>query len=317
MLYDAQRGISYVNINNLLVFDTQDHTANTNQLNLAGLQAEYGSNIAGTNTYWGLQGPNILLPPGTGLQPSALQFLTDFIGAVPAGGTGTVDLGLEPNSQLVGTAAFADVNSRLDKIGDLATNLATLQSAAAAQGKTLRIIVRFASEMNQGSGNNWQGVPDDFIQAWQNVRTTLQAANPSLLMNFAPFVYSGAVIGGGGNRDITTYWPGDGQVDMIGCTWYAGSGADIQAAKNNLDAYFNAYAGKNLLYAVSELGASCNRDTGYKNTQAVQTMFWHLDHLASTQPLDHVTFFLEQPWFGAGVDLSIVQAEPGPGDPCS
>jgi C1A family cysteine protease len=306
-----------MNIGFLLAFDTQDHTTNTGQLNLAGLQARYGTSIAGTNMYWGLQDANLDLPAGQGLQTEASQFITDFVSALPPGGIGVIDFALEPNSTLVGAEAFADVNARLAKIGDLGTDLATHQTAATNAGKTLRLVVRFASEMNLGSGNLWAGAPDDFRQAWVNVRQAL--ANPQLtfLMNFAPFIYAGATISGNDPAAVTQYWPGDDQVDIVGCTWYAGNGADIPGAKNLLDAYFNAFAGKNLSYAVSELGGSCNKATGLRNTEAVQSMFWHLRNFRSDQTLDHVTFFLEQPWSGAGVDLGIVQTPPTASDPCA
>jgi|GEM_PF-2585760 len=306
-------------INSLLVYDNVlAADGKKRQLNLPDFQTEYkGIGISGTNIYWGLQGDNLTLGKGVGLQDAARAFLQTFVDAIPPNGVGTVDYGLQPNEDLVGDAAYEDVLNRLDKIEDLAKDLNGFQQGL-TDGRKLRIVVRFASEMNTGANNKWSGVPDSFKKAWEKVYGTFKGVSEEFVMNFAPFVYVDSVVDGPGSDAISNYWPGVNLVDIVGCTWYAGSGNAVRPAKDNLDAYFGAFAGTGLPYAVSEMCGCCDRKTGRGKADVVQSMFWHLINFDSKQPLNHVTFFLTDDWTPGKVDLgAVIGNPPKQADPCS
>jgi hypothetical protein len=290
-----------MNIQRILAFDTQGHAAKADQLNLADLQGQYGVRIVGTNMYYGMIEPNLSLPNSQGLQGSARTFILDLISAMPAGGSATIDLGLEPDNRDNNSGSPATrlarvaTDPQLDLIERLARELGELQDTAAMMGKELRIVIRFASEMN--GGNRYSGAPRAFTDAYKSVAARLRT-NRRLLLNFAPFVFADA------HPDhFADYWPGDSLVDVVGCTWYVGHNINLPGAKANLDLYFHNFSSRGKPFCISELGGAVDRDVS-GDTGVFSKMVRHLVDLPIDAPLDHVTLFLEQPW---GVKVNVDQ----------
>jgi hypothetical protein len=77
-------------------------------------------------------------------------------------------------------------------------------------------IIRLGWEFN-GSWFPWGlGDPTAFIKRWKQIRSAMLEVNPTLLFEWTP-------IAGGGNPE--PYWPGNGQVDIVGLDIYpAGRG---------------------------------------------------------------------------------------------
>jgi len=301
-------------IDNLLAFDKVGHVREGDQVNLLDLRQLYGPNIRGTNMYWGFEAPNLDLPAGQGLDGTKMQFIRDFTAGLGVGEIGTIDLCLEPHGDHRSSESFAHVDAHLGKVRDLASDLVSLQSEAALEDKGLRFVIRFASEMNPEPNNAWSGFPDDFQRSWVNVWNAIKGVSHDLLMNFAPGIELETRTDGNDFHAIKMYWPGDDLVDIVGCTWYAGSGHAINPAKERLDEYFQFFSDKGLPYCVSELGGTCDKALKLRSTQVVQSMFRHLLNFDSDQHLSHATLFLVEDW--AGVDVQVVQQETTDLSPC-
>lgn len=209
-----------------------------------------------------------------------------------------VNLGLWPYQP---PEPFGFVGNHLSVVAALAAEVAEFQGRARKLGKHLDVVVRFASEMNDPAkpGMPWgRGKPVDpeqqaaYRETFALVREAFREKAPWVRFAFAPALR--ADIRGERLDLIAGYWPGDGQVDVVSCTWYVGREGDFGRAVENLEAYLRMWRPKGLPFGLDEVGG-INEDQG--NDAMLQRM---LAALARLEPegfrFDYATLFLGSRW---------------------
>jgi hypothetical protein len=258
----------------------------------ADFEAEFGpgADTDGVNAYLGLIS-GVLDNPAGPLASSGAGAVFNQIIVSMAGSIGlelTIMLGIEPNEP---GSFFTFVQANYPGIQTLAAEIAAAQAQAAATGagNSLRVVVRFASEMN--GGNVYSGNPQAFVDTFQAVRTLIQAGAPNVLFAFSPEL-SGASLG-----NIGAYWPGTTYVDVISGTWYMHSDANFLNSVAFLNSYFAAYASYGKPFAIDEVGACSGTSIPVGNGTELNRVLPVLR--ASGVDLAHVTLFLDRPTWGA------------------
>jgi hypothetical protein len=285
---------------NLFREDAAGHVSTLEQL-----QQQYGIDPAGTNFYFGINDLNLqnFNATGTALNPTDQDFFDKLQASLAASADAekTLQLGVEPPET---SNPYAFVTANLDMVRQLAADLAGEQGKARANGKTLSIAVRYASEMNDGGqsqGNDPVGYKTTFAQ----VRQAFAENAPSIPLSFAPALRADlpeALIG--------QYWPGDDLVDIIGGTWYVGSPAQRAASFGNMRAYFLHRTGAGKPFALSEMGG-CETNAagqGTNNDAVLEQMVGELEALQSQGvSFTYVTIFLASKW-GADATLRFLRS---------
>jgi len=265
-------------------------------------QRTYGFEPGGVNAYYGLNNSAVAQWQMTGaaLREQHRALLDDVLAALAASPRlgKTVDFGLWPYQP---PEPFGFVRNHLTLVGTLASELHEYQHRARALGKHLDVVVRFASEMNDPAktGMPWgRSKPVDpeqqsaYRETFQLVRSVFQERAPRVRFAFAPTVR--ADIRGDRLKMIDDYWPGDGLVDVISCTWYVGREADFARASENLRAYVTAWKPKGVPFALNEIGG-INEDQG--NDAMLQRMLAALSDLRESGiSFDYATLFLGSKW---------------------
>jgi hypothetical protein len=295
------------NIETVLGFKTTDrgHT-----LRPAELQAAYPQckrTFGGSNFYYGLNDENLETFTSTSspLNDTHQAFFSDMVEALLSGSEPmlTIVLGVEPPSV---PQPFAYVDQHIGLVEALATSLGAYQVQVKEQSggqKTLRIFIRYASEMNDttrsGSGpsNPYGGMPEAYRLSFQKVRTIFRTAAPDILFSFSPAI----------RRDLaepvlSEYWPGPEFVDVISCTWYIGGSSQVTGS----DAFYTAYVlhrqavGKP--FAIDELGG-CETEVqngfevGKNNDRFLQQMSEVIQKLSADGiHLVYATLFMDSKW---------------------
>ena len=308
------------NINNLVYYrEGTDYTQTFSEFS-----TEFGFVPAGVNDYYGLVQANadVFQKMGTALNPKKQSNVLQWILRDLNHGSSAAKiyiLGLEPSQKsdpskdIPGTYDF--VRANLPLVEAVATELDAFQ-AQAAPGKTLHIVVRYASEMN--SGDTAYGPPAtdttarakqiaDYIDTFQLVRAVFYQSAPNVVFSFSPALRADRRLG-----EINAYWPGSQFVDIIGGTWYVRGDDQYAAATALMKSYFQQFAGSGRPWALSEVGGL---DEYYQNPDLMLTrMFAELAQLP--QPLDYAALFLNktgQHAWGNGATLGWITNRGNPG----
>jgi len=278
----------------------------------AQFRQAYGIEPGGVNAYFGLNNSAVAQwqTTGSALRDPHRMLLDDALAALAASPRvgKTVDFGLWPYQA---PEPFGFVRNHLTLVGAVACELNDYQRRARTLGKHLDVVVRFASEMNDPAkaGMPWgRGKPVDpdqqaaYRETFALVREAFRERAPWVRFAFAPAVR--ADIRGDRLAMIADYWPGDGLVDVVSCTWYVGREADFDRAVENLRAYIAAWKPKGLPFALNEIGG-INEDQG--NDAMLRRMLGALGDLDVT--FDYATLFLGSKW-GKDATLGFLRASP-------
>lgn len=200
-------------------------------------------------------------------------------------------------------------------------------SKQAGPGKRLRIVIRFASEMNTKENTTWGlGNPkanaEDFIKAYQEVRRVFRSVSPFFLMSFSPALRVDL-----DPDEIENFYPGVANIDFLSGTWYFGGTGTLDGVFAHLSHYYATYKTKVLQngshFALDEWGGALSTDdispplTEVSNGQTLtngagtpigweagggheQALSEMAQRLASLQSdgisLDYATLFLQKKW---------------------
>lgn len=275
------------NIKRVLVFNED---AGGHQLTLPELATKFGFEPDGTNMYYGANNVNLgnFQKTGKALGDSHRDVIDALQAALMASASPekTLVFGFEPTQTpkpyefLAGHSGF---------IKQLAVELNGEQQRATDAGKTLRIAIRFASEMND-KAQPQSGDPAGYRGGFAQVRTIFKDAAPGVQFSFSPALRADLP-----ESEIGQYWPGDEYVDIIGGTWYIGSPDQRTASLQNMQRYFIHRKDAGRAFAFSEVGG-CNADhTG--NDAVLQDMITQARALeVEGITFDYATMFLQSKW---------------------
>jgi hypothetical protein len=240
------------NVDRLLCFYEDDRGR---QRTLQALNQNFPWRPAGTNTYYGVTAANVrLLSEGTALPPQDKEFWEGVIadlGQVLQDPV-TVVLGLEPHDPAAGGTAYRFVRDNLSLISQLAVELRGYQERTTALGRTLDIVVRYASEMNDPGNETYGNDPNGYLATFPLVRDLFRTNAPAIRFSFSPAIRSDLRH----LNNVHQYWPGDENVDFIGGTWYLGDPNQKSDGIGFLKNYVDAFASKGLPYGLDEMGAT-------------------------------------------------------------
>jgi hypothetical protein len=295
--------ISHKNVTQVLAFRK---TGTGRVLRPSELLTEYGKPFAGTNFYYGINPTNKATFEDSGntdaLNSTHKAFFDDVLEELTdgVGDEMTVVLGLEP-PQLDAPYLFVDAN--LGLVTRLAEQLDEYQQRAADTSNRLRIVIRYASEMNDAqlssapARNKYAGDPKSYKRSFRIVRDIFEHKAPRIEFSFSPAIRRDLNEAG-----LSQYWPGDDVVDVIGGTWYVGRDADFKGATVFFKAYVLHREMKGKPFGIDEIGG-CDAD-GTNNDGFLQRMF---DEIADLQDevgqFSYATIFLEKKW-GADATLT-------------
>lgn len=271
-------------------------------MRLEGLKAEYGHDFDGTNFYYGINETNkkTFEHGGNALNGTHTAFFNDMRDALLGGEANEkiVVLGLEP-PQVDAPYLFVDAN--LNLVTQLAVELNTYQRSAAENGKVLRIVIRYASEMNDrklssapNAGNRYAGDPESYKRSFQTVREVFRNNAPNVEFAFSPAIRRDLMEPG-----LSAYWPGDSHVDVISCTWYIGSENDFKRGAVFFQSYILHREMKGKPFGIDELGGceTVGPGKGKNNDAFLQRMFEKIVDLEDEGiRFSYVTIFLESKW---------------------
>jgi hypothetical protein len=285
--------MSVANIERLLLFRVEDGHLFTQ----GELTDRYGFEPDGSNLYYGLNQTNLthFRNTGEGLNPSHQAFFADLLDALSASAQleKSVVLGLEP----LDPTTFDFVSAHMDLLRAAARDMAALQARARGGGKRLRIIIRYASEMNDppfnpatNSGNPWGQQPAQFRASFREVRTAFREEAPEIRFTFSPAIRADVQ-----ESRITDYWPGAEFVDIISCTWYIRGMAQAAAAVSNMRAFFRHRLETGKAFGFDELSG---RDLS--NLDCDRFIREMLEAAAALEEegvrFEYSTLFLQEPW---------------------
>ena len=286
------------NVDRLLIFREDP---NGRVLGLPELQARYGVDPSGTNFYYGINQANVQDSDGTdsALNPTHRAFMDSLLAALKqsADDEKMLMLGVEPpdDSDPNKGRPYAFVASHVNLVERLANDLNGYQQQASDAGKRLMIVVRYASEMNDGSqpqGHDPAGYRSTFVQ----VRKAFAQYAPKVLLAFSPALRADLP-----EELIAQYWPGDENVDIISGTWYIGSPGQRAASEANMRAYFIHRIGAGKGFGLDEVGG-CNA-AGAANDVVLQQMLHDLEALQMQNvSFKYATLFLASKW---GTDATL------------
>ncbi|BCM90894.1 hypothetical protein IAD21_02757 [Abditibacteriota bacterium] len=267
-------------------------------------------------------------------QSAFFQAMADELNASPFS-RATIVFALQPNDKTVDNPySVVEKAISLGYIKDLATCFQGFQQQCAHKGKDLRIVIRYAAEMNtkdkQYVWNRNSSLPPDqqeaiFKKTFRMVREAFHDVSPAFLMAFSPAIRSDITI-----QTIDNYFPGKQYIDRVSCSWYCGDLDSLQVATSKFTDYLSRM--RNLLTdgnssaliscAIDELGGCDSKtriwkpgdpeltdlDTGQvfspgqaielgKNHQNVlPLMLTSIGHQAPSFQFDYVTLFLAGKW---------------------
>lgn len=287
------------NIDRLMIFreDKNGHV-----LSIDELQARYGVRPAGTDFYYGINQENVDESSGTtnAFDATDRDFFQGIVDALKRSSDDevTIVLGLEP---LDDKEPFGFVTANLNLVERLASQLDGFQKQARAGGKRLNLIVRYASEMNSGD-NSWGLKPMSFKSTYVQVRSIFSHAAPGIMFSFSPALRA--------DRDeslITSYWPGDQYVDIIGGTWYIGKPEQHAASVAMMRSYFMHRVGVGKPFGLSEIGGLGPRKSG--NDVVLESMLHEIEaiQLAGVS-FKYATIYLKGIW-GTDATLKFLSGE--------
>lgn len=281
----------------------------------AEFRTAYGFGADGANLYYGVNAWQVeqFTREGTALRRKhrvQVQDLLDTLLTGPARAM-TLNISLEPRDP---QSPYPFLERQGDLLTALASDLHGFQARAREKGKTLQIVIRYASEMNEATldpldqpwGRRAQLLndveqQDHYKRTFAWLRGLFRKSAPGVEFAFSPVLHRG--IQGERFEIIPRYWPGDDRVDVISCTWYARrktpeeEGA-VEGAAQPLRRYLQEWAPKRRPFALDEIGGAIGQGAAARdNDRMLQEM---LAVLASP-PLHalkyrYVTFFLDGDW---------------------
>ncbi|MGV3721806.1 MAG: hypothetical protein ACO1SX_12915 [Actinomycetota bacterium] len=285
--------------NRLLYFRNDDRGRTWTE---AEFTQQYGFQPDGVNAYYGINNTAVAhwQMKGEALRSHHRALVDDLLAALLASerGVRTLNLGLWP---FQAPEPFSFVENHLSLVETLAVELDAYQKRAAEKDKRLDVVVRYASEMNDPAkpGQPWgRGkLPDAeqreaYRRTFAMVRERFRLKAPEVRFAFSPAIRSD--IRDHRYADVATYWPGDGLVDVVSCTWYVGRETDFERAVASVRSYFLDRKERQVAFGIDEIGG-INEDVG--NDAMLQRMFGALAGLASEGiRFDYATLFLGSKW---------------------
>ena len=247
----------------------------------------------GTNFYYGINSINAthFAATGTALQGWHQGFFEGVLGELADQERTRVVLGLEPPQQ---ANPYTYVSANLGLIEQLAGELAALQARASDMGKTLDIVIRFASEMNVSTAENkYAGFPTEYKAAFGQIRQIFRTVAPNIPFSFSPAIRRDLTV-----TNLDTYWPGDDVVDLISCSWYIGRQSDSTTAVARFRTYCRNHVAKGLPFAIDEMGG-CETVNGHgtEGDRFLQRMHNVVVGLGDEGiEFEYMTIFLESKW---------------------
>jgi len=297
------------NIDRMLLFRNEEGE----ELTQGQLTMRYGFEPDGSNLYYGFNSINLdhFTSTGRALNPGHVGFFDDIQASFGVGGQleKTVVLGVEPSAP----DTFDFVAANMGMARALARELNDQQSEARERGRQLRIVIRYASEMNDRpfnsatqSGNPWGGRPDDFKPSFRDVRAVFHEEAPEIRFAFSPAIRADL-----DEAKITDFWPGSDAVDVIAGTWYVHAEEQFNDATHNMRAYFLHRLGAGKPFAFDELGgASASNQENDRFLQRMLNEVIALRVIALREQgiaFDYATLFLSFP-FGEDATLDFLTA---------
>jgi hypothetical protein len=275
----------------------------------------------GVNIYYGVLKPEEATPPvpGTALQVHHQKQLDDVLAnllAKPELSLATVNIVIEPLDK---NDPYGVLTQQLEQIKQLARDLNGYQTRAFEESggeKRLQIVIRYASEMNginlDPTSQPWGRSPGidvkkqqenfrkTYVQVWEQFRVLA----PDILFAFSPILHRGV------ERDfdlIAGYWPGDDQVDVLSCTWYAryndpGEHDDedrtaVSEVARLFRKYLELFSGKKKPIGIDEIGGTRGEGPRARDNDCVlMELLAALPPFTAEQPLLYVTFFQDADW---------------------
>jgi hypothetical protein len=263
------------NVKRLLIFAPNP---NGSDPTLEQIRAKFGIDPDGTNFYYGINQTNVDDSSGlpSALNPTHRAFLDALLASTITSSSDekTLVLGVEPPSKK-GEPGFdkpyAFVAANTDLVERLATDLAAYQQRARKASKRLNIIIRYASEMNDGSQAQGHD-PAGFKSTFAQVRKIFSRNAHDAHFSFSPALRADIV-----EDSIAHYWPGDEHVDIIGGTWYIAKPEQRTLSIACLRSYFLQRKDAGKPFGLDELGG-CDAK-GTHNDPVIQDMLHEIEQL--------------------------------------
>ena len=204
---------------------------------------------------------------------------------------------------------YGFVEKSPELLAAVAAELRTYQLQAVEHGKRLRIVIRYASEMNGAriqdknpqpwgyiNGFDDQEQQEKFRRTFVSTREIFREHAPTVEFAFSPFIRSD--LKPELYDVLPKYWPGDDQVDVIGCTWYIGTEADQELAFQVMQRYCADYARKGKPFGVDEMGGIWHGgDPKREPDRMLAAMFRFLAELGNAGAFFlYASVFLEHKW---------------------
>ena len=277
-------------------FDKQLAFAKDSQGNamlLEALEARFSRPFDGTNFYYGINDANAatFANNGNALNGTHQAFYEHLLELLkqPTRDSIFVMLGVEPPQS---GDPYGFVRGQMPMLTDLAKRLNAYQAQAPA-GKSLQITIRYASEMNdKRTANAYAGDPANYKDTFGKLRSIFHANAPKIRFAFSPAIRADlATHPGSTEADLSNYWPGTDNVDVIGGTWYVGDDGQFDASCQFMRAYMLHRQGLGFPYGIDEMGGS---DSHGNNELMLQRMYSFL--ITVGKDFDYATIFLEGKW---------------------
>jgi len=291
------------NIEHLLVFRKNGDRI----LSPAELQERYKFEPDGTNQYYAINAENAkgFKDSGSALNLTQRGVFDDVLSTLEGGAATekTIIFGLEPDTIVKNKKkdyVYDSVMGHPGLLEKLAAELAEMQTEAEDAGKRFRIVVRYASEMNDTK------LPHDkmvhgYKSTFAQVRQIFKDNAPNVLFSFSAALRADLAV-----PPILDFWPGDELVDVVAGTWYIGAPDQQTVAIKNMTDYFVDRKAAGKPFALSEIGGCSAKGTG--NDAVLQIMFEQLKEMANKGvTFTYVTIFLESKW-GTDAKLTFVTA---------
>jgi hypothetical protein len=280
-------------------------------LSIPELEGRYQISPVGTNYYYGINEANVAATLGksSALTAQHRPFFDALLNYVKQSSADEVMLmlGVEPpETDEPETDPYAFVETHIDLVERLASDLDWYQQQADDVGKRPLIVTRYASEMNDQSQSKGRN-PAAFKSTFVAVRQVFLSRAPRVLMAFSPALRADLP-----QDSISQYWPGDENVDIISGTWYMGSAEQRDASESHMREYFLQRLGLNKGFGLDEVGG-CDA-TGGGNDSMLRQMLNTVESLQMQNVIfKYATLFLADKW-GTDATLSFLRSKTASGD---
>lgn len=259
----------------------------------------HGFAVDGSNDYIGINSKTMEYLPGH------MDYLRGLKKLVESGKKSHIlaIVALEPD------AGLDYVKNNYTLIKTIAQEINSIQEG---HSDKLKIIIRYASEMNvKKKENPWSSNPDDYKKTYIEIKKIFQDTAPGTLFNFSPNIRYDLHPDGKVVQPIEEYWPGNGYVDIISCTWYIGSKDNAFLSTDFFNIHYQWAMSLKKPFAVDELGGRdkpCSNELIIPdNSERLIKMMEYIirKNQESGASSEYITLFLEKKW---NVDLDLFVA---------